>query len=258
MEGKEVVVRSEDVREFLDDNGLKCPKGMRLFSVEKREVIEVDPDILSKRFGGANVYNYTGEVIGVLFEGEYYALPETRKNFKKLQDFNIQKADFALVFSENEYPQDPIVKGEWLAKLVRGAEERKEEFVEECQAWAQERNILTIPKKELENCLMIPEKGITVKVVDEEYDSEETYKPLVSNLTPRSIEYVGSYSDYNGRVIFVNTDGKTYMAKGNHMVNLMKKLNFRHYGIFIPFEDNEVIINRDLRHLWEDIPEIND
>lgn len=260
MEGEKVVDRKswDDAREFLEENGMKCPRGMKVFSIGEREVIEVDAVNLSKRFDGANVYNCYGEIIGVLYQNEYYALPETRKNINALQTFNINKADFVIILDEDSYPLDPIVRKEWLAILVKGAEERKEEFIEDCQRWAQANSILTIPKKELENCLMIPEKGIRVRVVDDEYDEEEEYDPLVDYLNPRSIEYVGAYSEFHGRVIFVNTDGKTYMSKGNHMVNLLKKLNFKVYAIFLPFKDNEVIINKDLRHLWEDIPEIND
>ena len=261
MEGNEVVKRKswEDAREFLQENGMKCPQGMKLVSLtEHNEVIEVNVDGLVKRFGDVDVYNCYGEIIGVVYKGEYFSLPETRNNINILQSFNINKAHFILELDDNKYPLDPIIRKDWMAILVRGSEERKEEFIEDCQKWAQTNSILTIPKKELENCLMIPEKGIRVKVVDDEYDEEELYTPIVSYLTPRSIEYVGAYSEYNGRVIFVNTDGKTYMSKGDHMVNLLKKLNFRPYAFFIPFRDNEVIINKDLRLLWEDIPEIND
>ena len=261
MEGNEVVKRKlwENAREFLQDNGMKCPQGMKLVSLtEHNEVIEVNVDSLVKRFGDINVYNCYGEIIGVVYQGEYFSLPETRKNISTLQSFNINKAHFILELDDDKYPLDPVIRKEWMEILVRGSKERKVEFADDCRRWAESNYILPIPKEELTKCLLIPERGIRVKVVDDEYDQEELYNPIVSYLTPRSIEYVGAYSEYNGRVIFVNTDGKTYMSKGNHMVNLLKKLHFRSYAFFIPFRDNEVIINRDLRLLWDGIPEIND
>ena len=81
---------------------------------------------------------------------------------------------------------------------------------------------------------------------------------IVKYDNPRSIDYVGSYSVYHNRVIFVDTDGTTYLAKGNHIVKVLSNLNFRLLNYFIPFRDGETIIDENLRKLWEQIPEIND
>ena len=257
MEGEKVVDRQKFV-DFLAENALKCPDGMKIISIAGRsQVITVDLTCLINRYGDENVYNNYGEVIGVYYQKEYYALSETKKNIKILQDFGIIKAEFFIYLNEDEYPKDKVEKNRWMEILIQGSKQRKEEFKEECEKWAAGNSIKPLPQYELKNCFLIPEEGFRIRL-DDDYDQEEPCSPIVSYLTPRSIEYVGSYSVYHNRVIFVTTDGLTYMAKGNHIPRLLKYLKFREILYFIPFRDNEFIIDEKIRSEWEKIPEIND
>lgn len=259
MEGESKrVVDREEFESFLRENALHCYKGMQILTLgAHNEIIEVNSEGLVKRFEGANVYNCYEEVIGVLYQGEYYALSETKKNIKILQDFGIIKAEFFIYLNEDEYPKDKVEKNRWMEILIQGSKQRKEEFKEECEKWAAGNSIKPLPQYELKNCFLIPEEGFRIRL-DDDYDQEEPCSPIVSYLTPRSIEYVGSYSVYHNRVIFVTTDGLTYMAKGNHIPRLLKYLKFREILYFIPFSDNEFIIDEKIRSEWEKIPEIND
>jgi len=244
---------------FLKKNALKCPKGMEIVSpTEHNEVIEVDFDNLIKRFEKINVYNCYKGTIGVVFQNEYYALPETKMALNKLQAFGIVKADFFIYLHEDQYPKDEFFMQMWDEILQKGIEQRHSEFKEECRKWATAHGIMPIPDSELENSLKIPANGIKVRIEGDDYDQEETYNPIVSYTSPINIEYVGSYSTYGNRVIFVATDGTTYLSKGTHIVNELKKLNFRELNYLTSFIEDESIVDKKLKFLWHGIHEIND
>lgn len=259
MEGEKVVDRQKFV-DFLAENALKCPDGMKIISIAGRsQVITVDLTCLINRYGDENVYNNYGEVIGVYYQKEYYALPETKKNISMVQSFvGIKDPNFFFYLNEDEYPKDEQVKEIWQKMTTKGCKEREEEFVQSCKNWALSNlKIKPVPNNEIANCLLIPDEGIRVRDMNGEYD-DRTYYPLVSYLDPSSISEVGLYSEYEGRTIFVNYDGRTYMAKGTHIVNLLKSLNYRVFSYFLPIRENEMIIDKDLRSKWKEIPEIND
>jgi len=244
---------------FFKRYALKCPKGMEIVSLtEHNEVIEVNFDNLTKRFKKINVYNCYKGAIGVLYQNEYYALPETKTYINKLQAYGIVKADFFIYLHEDQYPKDQKFMLRWNEILHQGIEQRRNEFKEECSKWAEDHSIIPIPMSELQNCLMIPRDGIKVRIDGGDYDQEETYNPIVSYTNPINIEYVGSFSNVGNRVIFVATDGTTYLSKGSHIVNELKRLNFRELNYLTPFRDDEVIVDEKLKFLWDNIQEIND
>lgn len=247
---------------FLQRYALKCPKGMEIVSLtERNEVIEVDFDNLIERFEGIDVYNCYKRAIGVLYQNEYYALPETKTYINKLQAFGIMKKDFFIYLHEDQYPKDEFFMQMWDDILQKGIEQKRLEFKEECMKWATAYGIMPIPDSELENSLKIPANGFRVRIGDDDYDQEETYNPIVSYTNPSNIEYVGTYSTYGNRVIFVATDGDTYLSKGNHIINVLRRLKFRelnNYPTPISFIEDEGIVDEKLKFLWHGIHEIND
>ncbi len=260
MEGVKVIVSyRETIEQFLARCAMKCPQGMQIASTgEHNEVVEIDVDYLNNKFKDMNVYNCFRNAIGVLYKKEYYALPETKLYVKKLQEFGIVKADFFVFLNEDQFPmQDHMVK-RWKEIISNATKQRREEFKDDCRIWAKVHKAQPVPIEELGHCLPVPINGIRVMTEDDEFDQGEFYDPIVKYDNPRSIDYVGSYSVYHNRVIFVDTDGTTYLAKGNHIVKVLSNLNFRLLNYFIPFRDGETIIDENLRKLWEQIPEIND
>lgn len=266
MKGKKVIVTyRETIEQFLARCALKCPQGMRIVSAgEHNEVVEVDVNTLNNKFKDMNVYNCFRNAIGVLYKKEYYALPETKLYVKMLQEFGIVKADFFVFLNEDQFPHQEHMVNRWKEIISNATNQRREEFKDDCRMWAKANKVQPVPIEELGHCLPIPINGIGVIIEGDEdddgdsFDQYEFYDPIVKYVNPRSIEYVGSYSVYNNRVIFVDVDGTTYLAKGNHIVKILNNLNFRMLNYFLPFRDGEVIIDESLRKLWEQIPEIND
>lgn len=259
MEGEKVVVERQEIETFFAENALKCPDGMKIISLEeRRSVISVDMDNMINMYGNKNIYNNYGEVIGVYFEKEYYALPQTKRNISMIQSFGILRdPNFFFYLDDDEYPMDEEIRKIWNNMMVRGSKEREDEFTQDCKRWATIKGVQPVPNKELANCLLIPDSGIRVRDSNDEYD-DRTYYPLVSYLSPQTISEVGLYTTYENRTMFVNYDGKTYMAKGNHIVNLLKSLNYRALFYFLPIRENEIISDKKIRSAWEEIPEVND
>lgn len=258
MEGKKVVDRQE-IELFLTENALKCFEGMEIISLSERNmIISVNLANLIKVYGEKNIYNHYGEVIGVYFEKEYYALPETKKNISKLVEFGfIKDPNFFFYLNENEHPKDATLSARWNSIKMRGCKEREEEFTQECKRWAKINGIKPVPNTELANCFLIPDSGFVVRDIGDEYDGR-VCRPLVSYLDPQTISEVGLYASCDNRTMFVNYDGKTYMAKGNHIEKLLKSLNYRELYYFLPLLENEVIVDEKLQLEWEKIPEVND
>lgn len=246
----------QQIEEFLAMNGFKCPNGMSIISIaDRRAVINVDVTSLTNRYGSKRIYNSYGEVIGVYFEKEYFAIPKTKKNIHIIQSFGFMKdPSFFFYLNENEYPMDEELRQMWYEVTIRGSKERKEEFAEECKRWAEINKIKPVPKTELARCLLIPESGIRVRDANNEYD-DRTYYPIVSYLNPQSISEIGFYSAYENRIMFVDYDGKTYIGKGYYLVNILNSLNYRTFSYYLPIRANEIILDKDLRSAWEAIPE---
>ena len=263
MKGKKVSKRQEEIEKFFEENAVLCPQGMKIVSLVSHSVRALDVEAISRRYKKTNVFNYQPEVISVIFDGKYYLLPTTQNNIDTLLSFGIiHSTDFDLNLKENDYPEDKENMKKWMELLTRGAEARKDEFMQACKKRAIKNGIKPVPNKELANCLEIPEVGLRVKIVDNHfYDEETTYQPIVKYLAPDSITHVGTYSTYNGKVIFVNYDGKTYLSKGTHIVNVLNSLNYAVHPYYVPFSNTDVglvIVDKELRKQWGRVEEIND
>ena len=181
---------------------------------------------------------------------ELYVTPYTRHAWKTLEDAGLKYRDFIVPFSNGEYPVEEKVKWRRLLKAARDT--RDLEYEEDCREWCGEHGIDELPKGILEQCFKMPIQGVPV----EHLYFKNVYYPACSETSVDCtvVDKLGSYCGNNGKVVFVNSDGHTYVAKGYEILEALKKAGYKEKGMFVPFSNGELITDPVQVNLWNQVP----
>jgi len=124
-----------------------------------------------------------------------------------------------------------------------------QKFEQECIEYCKKLFIFEIEPKFLKKAIQIPNDGIQVKYL---YFEDIRY-PIISGtkLDAWAKDNLGTYNYKNDCVVFVNTDGKTYITRGYKIIEKLKEAGFRQKDTFVPLSEGEKIIDFSLAKRWE-------
>lgn len=196
-------------------------------------------------------YSLSNNTIAFVSGDKFYVTPYTSKIVKSLDEKGFDKAEFEVPFSDGSWPKH--AKAEWESLHKIAFEYMKTVFCNDCLKFSDAHHIGAINQETLNDCVKIPEKGVFVK----QCNGESRYFPIVTGckFNTNVIENIGTYNvQYDTFVVFVYRDGCTYVSKDYRVVYELVGARFkRNYNLFVPFAEDETIMDYELREKWESL-----
>ena len=123
---------------------------------------------------------------------------------------------------------------------------REQERKERLDQLARERGIVELPKALLEISLEIPQEGLETSWMGQK--PERTF-PVSGDYSIEAA--MGTYTQNNGRVAFVTTEGKTYVTPFCFEAReTLKAAGYKEGSLFVPLSNGEEILDPDLNAKW--------
>lgn len=201
------------------------------------------------KVSGQDIYCFNPITICYATEGHIYVTPMLPYFEKSLKKYGFIYRDFSIPISPIEYVKGYKSRWDHIKKAV--LDFQREALAESCKAQGEINHITPLDDEFLENCLEIPEKGLTVK----KQHGMMVYYPFIRDSLFRDPDFklVGKYYTSNKVTVFVNVDGKTYITKGR--VSELRKHGFRKKLMFVPISNGESMFWPFNRLKWESISE---
>lgn len=185
----------------------------------------------------SGVYDVNGSTLIFIDGGEVF-VTDAGSNEAILRSNGFEQGFFS-------FAQSVMSRNTWkwigLQELLTISKEKIEE-------WYDEHYIKNLPKSVLEKCFEIPDSGIMAKNILYEVEIH----PI--SLHRFDSTKLGRYCCNNGKVVFVHRDGKTFVAKGYGIVNLLEDAGYRSGSLFVPFSNGETPTDPQLATRWEKLP----
>ena len=199
------------------------------------------------KFNGS--FGANNSTVVFFWENEMYVMPYIRKAFDVISK-NLKRDYIYVPFSNGDYPE--AYQEKWKQLRLKAKKYAEEDFLEDCQEQAKKIGLRQLPEDVLTRCYKIPNEGIMVR----RFNYIEITSPAINsrNFDCIAAERIGKFCTNNGRVVFVNSDGSTYVAKGYKVTEILKEYGFTESGLFVPFSNCEVIENPVERAVWESKP----
>lgn len=233
-------------------NGIKVYKGM--FSLWKGTGImePVDVSYVVKKYGKKKVFSVGQNRQSVMYlnDGDCFVAPWTRELIAGLIEAKYSREFFFVPFDCGDVPMQE--QNEWSILVAEAKASCRDHFVEECIRWSKSNGIVRIPRRILSKCFLIPPEGLRVRNLV----YEERIVPIIDVYNPErnSVQYLGKYHFYKGLTVFVYRDGTTYVGKGYGLPKKLKHSGFEEMGMFVPFSNGSLPVDRDLRDKWLSLP----
>lgn len=203
---------------------------------------------------GGTVVFYNGESP----EAEFYAFPSTEEVARILIEDGYRYDNSIYVpFSNGDYPLQEAQQWEALRKHYQGPRLIKERR-NACLENSKEHGIRKLPKLMLrDKCLHVPEEGINV--YSEFHHSGYIISPVVRSCDCTTEHYLGSYSENNKVVIFVDADGETYLTGStSNLFKLLREHGFREIKTMVPLSNGETIEEDKYKSKWKRVLHLAD
>lgn len=225
---------------FNDSITINAPIRVTYFTGNEETYI---PDVA--KFNGCYASN-NSTLAYVDIEGTLHVTPFTHAALKCLQENGFTEKFFYVPFSNGDYPTAEKSRWEFLRKAAK--KEYEEKFTEDCLSYCEKNNIHKLSEDVLSKCFEIPKTGVRTK----KFGYEDTYYPVIttSYLDCMSIEKLGKFCYNNGKVVFIHCDGKTYLAKGYKILDILRNAGYRQKGFFVPLSNGEEILDPYLADQW--------
>ncbi len=182
---------------------------------------------------GQDIYCFNPCTICYSTKGHIYLSPMSPEFEKSLRHYGFIYKNFSIPISNIEYVKG--LKNRW--DHIRDAVDdfQKEALAEKCTAQSETNYITPLDDEFLENCLEIPENGLTVK----KQHGMMVYYPFIQYSLFREPDFklIGKYYTSDNITVFVNVDGKTYITKGR--VSKLREHGFRKKPMFVPMSHGE-------------------
>ena len=225
---------------------IQLEEGMLVFDQNSGAEKELLLENLIKNFDYR--YNFNSRYVCFVDERNVYLSLNSPKILDTLEDHRIKQDNFMMPLSESETLKYQQSRVSFMAERIADAE--KQDFIKDCIAFSKVNGIFSVNSKTLNKCFEIPDEGIDV-VRD---GAIITYWPYIScRHSVDDIEFIGKYCAHNGKVIFVNRDGRTYIAKGYGIIYELEKSGFHLKKMFVPLSYNETILDDSLDKAWSSI-----
>ena len=228
---------------------IQLEEGMLIFDQNSGAEKELQLDNLISTFEYR--YNYNSRYVCFVDDRNVYLSLCSTKVIDTLEDHKIKHENFMMPLSENETLKYQQFRVSSMSERLAKAE--KEDFIKDCVDFSKKNGIFSVNPKILAKCFEIPDEGMDVI----RNGAIITYWPYIScRHSIDDIEFIGKYCAHNGKVIFVNRDGRTYIAKGYGIIYELEKSGFRQRKMFVPLSYGEAILDDSLADTWFNIETI--
>ncbi len=199
---------------------------------------------VASRLEQVGTYDYNnGTIAFVDQDGRMQIGHGTSINMEALDRAGYRRGGVWVPFSNGEVPADPALRQRYVEFREKGREINKRETTERhlkvYQEIAEKKGI-----KEVEGGLFIMVDGIEYK-----HFGNETERVDVNtdgyNMPIRRVDQVGNFDSNNGRVAFVDGQGRMWVgASTQENFDAIKKAGYDRGGIWVPFSNGEYATDR--------------
>jgi len=208
--------------------------------------LEPTPEMVGK-YGWNN-----GRVAFVTPKGDYYVTPYCVEVADYLTAHGYQNGYIYVPFSNWDEPSDPLEAQKWKKLCVAARqlhnEKEKERRRENIKNISRSKGIKELPQEVYDMSLLIPDEGLKTKHL---YTEESVTMPVPDFDLKDTI---GTYYQNNGRVVFVDNKGKTYVTPYCHEVRqLLSEAGYRERGLYVPLSNGEAILDPQLSARWKEL-----
>jgi len=211
---------------------------------------QLDETPLEPSVDTVGTYGWNNGVVAfVTPDGSYYVSPFCVEVADYLNKNGYRNAYIYVPFSNMDEPSDRIQAQAWKKLCIEAKElhnrKEKERRREEVRKIARERGIRELDPSVYEMSLQIPDTGLRVK----HYTEEESITNPIPEFSLRNA--VGTYYQNNGRVVFVDDKGETYVTPYCHEVKIqLANAGYSEGSLFVPLSNGEEIVDEALKEKW--------
>lgn len=233
----------------LKENAIRVFSGMVVAFPQpsKEEFLNVSD--LTPRYN--NCYSLNNSTICFVSDNEVFVTPFTCAALRSLQAASFCQEYFYVPFSNWDFPK--AEKSKWDILCRKAMQSCAEDFAQECTSFCEQSNIQELSEEVLNNCFEMPNYGVNVS----HHNFKDRYFPVIQSVCMdyTAIKHLGRFYSNNGRVVFVYRDGKTYVAKGAKIIDILRDAGYSEHPMMVPFSNGEQIDDSYLRSLWDSIKE---
>ncbi len=246
-----------ELQVFISTKAMEIPKGMKLIAVDEKPQKEVEFEIQNfiAMADKQNVYSEDGDLIAFIYNEKYYVAGKTDNAISILKRNQFVSKNFYIKLL-SYLPAEKQKQQRVFQLLEDAAKAHEDEFRWYCKKWAMTKSVYPISSEALKNCFKIPRKGIRVR----QPDGNAYYAPIVSYMNRDEVgvlDCIGQYAVLGKITFFVHADSDTYVAKGNHIINVLKANGYKP-ELVLTYQEEFKILDEEYQKIWEMIPEIND
>ena len=189
-----------------------------------------------------------GRVSFVTADGKTYVTPFCFEARETLKAAGYKEGSLYVPLSNGEVPVNPEVAAYWQKMCEKARELFNERVTKErlrrCADIAERKNIGALPQEVYEMSLEIPETGIPTSFM-----GQAGIATPVSDY--KLEEALGLYCQNNGRVVFVDDCGKTYVTPFCPEVRaLLEQGGYQEGSLYVPLSNGEEILDPELNAKW--------
>ena len=216
-----------------------------LFEVTSERGLQGDPSCIGKY-----CWN-NGKVAFVTRDGSYYVTPYCFDVADYLRANGYVEGSVFVPFSNGDVPEDENLRAEWRT-LVEGAralhdERTAEERRNKCAEYARQKGLEDLPEEVYGMCLQIPKEGL-------EYSNWGQKGKCYPVEDYQLKETLGTYCQNNGRVVFVDDKGNTYVTPFCEEIrDALSASRYREGSIYVPLSNGEELLDPTLNARWKNM-----
>ncbi len=221
--------------------------GMRAYYPQYNKVsdsiLDPTPDMIGK-YGWNN-----GKVSFVTPNGDYYVTPYCVEVADYLNKHGYENAYIYVPFSNGDEPSNLVQAMHWKRLCVAARqlhnEKEKERRRENIKSIAESKGIKKLPNEVLELSIVLPDEGL---------ETHHLYGDGVARPVHESElkDFIGTYYQNNGRLVFVDDLGRTLVTPYCHEVReQLNAIGYKQASMYVPLSNGEEIKDPNYRSIWE-------
>ncbi|HIH10721.1 TPA: hypothetical protein HA241_00860 [Candidatus Woesearchaeota archaeon] len=212
---------------------------------EKRQFASnTDEQTFPTRLNQVGTYDSNNGTLAFVDEkGMMHAGHSTDANFQALEQAGYRRGGIWVPFSNGEVPTDPELRKQYTELREKGREINKKTNIERhlrvFSETAERKGI-----KPVEGGLFMTVDGIEYRHGGNETGAIDTNTDGY-NMAIRRVEQVGTYDSNNGRMAFVDEQGRMWLgASTDENYEAIRKVGYTSGGIWVPFSNGEMPTDR--------------
>jgi hypothetical protein len=192
-----------------------------------------------------------GKVAFVTRDGSYYVTPYCFDVAEYLRANGYVEGSLFVPFSNGDVPEDETLRAEW-KNLVDGAralhdERDAQERANKCAEYTRQKGLEELPEEVYGMCLQIPKEGLAYSL----WGQEGRCYPVDDYQLK---EVLGTYCQNNGRVVFVDDKGNTYVTPFCEEIrDALSASRYREGSIYVPLSNGEELLDPTVNAQWKNM-----